>query len=78
MVVHTPFPATLARVKNMSSILYTPIKRSITASGSPTELNIMFKLKMPAIATEGVLRVVKKIMSDNVTSMDRPKSIPWA
>ena len=78
MVVHIPLPATLARVKNMSIILYTPMSRLITVIGSPTELKIMFKLKIPAIATDGVLRVVRKIIKDTVTSGDMAKSIPWA
>ena len=76
MIVHIPFPATLARVINMSIILYTPMSRLITVNGSPIELNIMFKLKMPAIATDGVLMVVRRIINDNIKRVDMPKSIP--
>lgn len=54
------------------------MSRSITTRGRPTELNIIFKLKIPAIDTDGVLSVVKKIMNDIVRSVDIAKSIPCA
>ena len=61
----------------MSSILYMPIIKSIAARGSPTDWNIMFKLKIPAIGTEGVLNVFRRIMNDMIKSEDVVRSIPW-
>ncbi len=77
IVVHIPLPVTLQRVTNMSSILYMPIIISAAARGSPAVWNIMFKLKIPAIGTGGVLIVFGRIMSVKVKSADAVKSIPW-
>jgi len=77
MVVHIPLPVTLHRVSNISSILYTPMSRLITANGSPIKLKIIFKLKNVAIGTEGALIAPKRIMNDTIKSEGIAKSIPW-
>lgn len=66
----------LLRALNMPIILYMPIINSITATGKPTMVNIMLKVKTLAIGTVGVLIVAIKIEITTVIIAVVPKLIP--